>query len=191
MSKYLPFFNEMSFFAGFTLPEMLAVVGSLRERPLRDRELLVRAGNVDQSCFFLVEGQVQVFTTKDKHVRKLALLKRGDIFGHMALFNGGRRSAHCAAKGDALVLEMTFKGYKSLLETNGSAGFKFVDALTCLLVAQLRTTSDQFVELFKPPPGKERADVGKVLNRAVARATGFNLDDVQVVIPEGTRRWGR
>ncbi len=191
MSKYLPFFNELSFFEGFTLPELLAVANACRERPLRDRELLVRAGNVDQSSFFLVEGQVQVFTTTDKAVRKLALLQRGDIFGHMALFNGGRRSAHCAARGEALVLEMTLKGYNNLLDTNWSAGFKLVDALTCLLVAQLRDTSDQFVELFKPRPGNKPADARKVLRKAVARTAGYNLDDVQVVIPEGTRRWGR
>ena len=132
-----------------------------------------------------------MFTTTDKSIRKLALLKRGDIFGHMALFNGGRRSAHCAAKGEALVLEMTLEGNESLFESNWEAGFKFVDALTCLLVAQLRDTSDQFVARFKPQAGDRPAEVGKVLREAVARTSGYNLDDVQVVIPEGTRRWGR
>lgn len=189
MSKYLPFVNELSFFKAFTLEEFLVVLGIVKERRLVDHEVLVKEGTIGRSCFFVVEGKVRVFTAKGQQSKELALLERGAIFGHMALIDHGRRSATCAAKGEALLLEMTWEDFDQMFNSGLPAAFKFIDALTGLLVAQLRDTNDQFLDLFDPGSGE--ADLHKVLNKAAARTAGYDLDDVQVVIPEGTRRWGR
>ena len=191
MSKHLPFVNELSFFKAFPLEEILVVLNVLKERRLVDRELLVKEGDVGRSCFFLVEGNVRVFTTKGKHVKDLALLERGAIFGHMVLIDHGKRSATCAAQGDTLLLEMTWDDFDMMFNSGLPAAFKLIDALTRLLVTQLRATNDQFLELFDPMNANENADLRKVLNQAAASTAGFDLDEVEVVIPEGTQKWGR
>ncbi len=191
MNQHLPFFNELSFFDAFTLEELVSVLSVVRERRLVDREVLIKEGTVGQSCFFLVEGKIRAFTTRDKHVKELATLERGAIFGHMALIDHDRRSATCAARGEALLLEMMWEDFDRMFNSGVAAAFKLTDALTRLLVTQLRSTNDQFLELFDPLAGDENADLREVLNEAAARTAGFDLDEVEVVIPEGTQKWGR
>lgn len=191
MNQHLPFFNELSFFNAFTLEELVTVLSVVKERRPVDREVLIKEGTIGQSCFFLVEGKVRVFSTRGKHVKDLAVLERGAIFGHMALIDHDRRSATCAAQGEALLLEMMWDDFDRMFNSGVAAAFKLTDALTRLLVTQLRATNDQFLELFDPLSGDENADLREVLNEAAARTAGFDLDDVEVVIPEGTQKWGR
>ena len=194
MNQYLPFVNELSFFQAFTLEEILAILGILKERKLRNREVVIKQGDHAQSCFFLVEGQIRVFIARGEHSKQLAMLKKGAIFGHKSLIDRGKRSATCAAVGDATVLEMDWSDFDMMFNANNSAAFKFTDALTRLLVQQLRNITGEFMLMFErvkdlEDPGE--LDLDNLLDDAASKTAGFNLDDVEVVVPDGLKKWGR
>ena len=194
MNQYLPFVNELSFFQAFTLEEILAILGILKERKLTNREVLIKQGDRARSCFFLVEGQIRVFIAKGEHSKQLAMLDKGAIFGHKSLIDHGSRGATYAALGDATVLELGWSEFDMMFNANNSAAFKFTDALTRLLVQQLRAITDQFMAMFEKvkeleDPGE--LDLDSVLDEAAEMTAGFNLDDVEVVVPDGLKKWGR
>ena len=194
MDKHLPFVNELSFFHAFTLEEILAILGILKERKLTNREVLVKQGAHAQSCFFLVEGEIRVFISRGEHSKQLATLKPGAIFGHNSLIDRGKRSATCASIGDAVVLEMDWSDFDLMFNANNTAAFKFTDALTRLMVQQLRGITAQFMAMFAQAreledPGE--LDLDGLLDEAAEKTAGFNLDDVEVVVPDGLKKWGR
>ena len=194
MNKYLEFVNQLSFFQAFTLEEILAILGILKERKLSNREVPVKQGTRAQSCFFLVEGQIRVFVARGEHSKELAKLGTGAIFGHKSLIDHGKRSATCAAVGDVVVLEMEWSDFDAMFNASNSAAFKFTDALTRLLVQQLRVITEQFMEMFAragklEDPGE--LDLDSLLDEAASKTAGFDLDAVEVVVPDGLKKWGR
>lgn len=69
-----------------------------------DRECVVRQGD-EGSCMYVVQrGEVEVMGEHGGNEVLLAVLKAGEIFGEMALFEKGRRSATVRARGEAQVL---------------------------------------------------------------------------------------
>lgn len=194
MNQHLSFINELSFFQAFTLEEILAILGILKERKLTNREVLIKQGDRAQSCFFLVRGQIRVFIARGKHSKQLAMLEKGAIFGHKSLIDRGKRGATYAAVGDATVLEMDWSDFDLMFTANNSAAFKFTDALTRLLVQQLRAITNQFMSMFEKAKKLEdpgELDLSSVLDEAAEMTAGFNLDEVEVVVPDGLKKWGR
>lgn len=197
MQLYLPYFSELGFFRAFTLEEMVGILGILRERRLAVREVLVHEGDAGQSCFFLVEGEIRVFTSKGKHSKDLATLKRGAIFGHLSLIDHGKRSATCTARGDALVLEMGWSEFDLMFNSGKPAAFKFIDALTRLLAQELRSTNDQLLAVFNSAAAAKKSEqevddeLKAYLEEAAVNSAGFDLDQVEVEIPPGATKWGR
>jgi len=185
MQKYITFANELSFFRAFELEESLAILGILKERRLSNRELLVKQGDRAQSCFFLVEGQIRVFIAQGEHSKDLAMLKPGAIFGHLALIDRGKRSATCTSVGDSVVLEMDWSDFDLMFSSANSAAFKFTDALTRLLVQQLRHITDQISDMAAQAASMEdpgELDLSEAIDAATSKAAGgFDLDQVEVV----------
>lgn len=70
-------------------------------------ELLVRQGEMGESMFVIVSGQVRVtFERRSGEVRELAVRGPGEFFGEMSLLTGERRSASVHAKTDLQVVEV-------------------------------------------------------------------------------------
>jgi CRP-like cAMP-binding protein len=71
-----------------------------------DGEVVVREGEETREMFVIQKGEVEVTKRVGGHEVHLSVLKRGAIFGEMALLEGLPRSATARARGDTSLVVM-------------------------------------------------------------------------------------
>jgi len=187
---------QLKVFQGFTPAELDAVAKVLKPERLAPGTVLFREGGRATACFIVVEGRVRVSLERGAKAMQLAMLGRGELIGQMALLDGSRRSATCAAAEAALVLKLDRDEFELLFRSGAPFALKFVDSLTRMLVAQLRFANRQLTTMNSQPPpapshGKRATtnDLRRDLIQ-VARGTldctvdGCGVDDVEFVTPE-------
>lgn len=189
MDEYISFFVELSFFEAFSIEEIFNILGILKERKVTGGDVICREGDMGRSCYFLVDGCVRVYLTQYESEKELALLNSGDLFGHLALIDGGTRTASCAALVDSTLLEMEWDVFQFLFTSDSPSSFKFVDAMAQLLVGQLRNTNEKLMAMCGD--GEDftslEEDEEQVFNNILASSDGANLDKVKVTLPKGKR----
>jgi CRP-like cAMP-binding protein len=196
---YRRLLDRLTAFSDFDAAELDALAGVLQVRRVQGGAALFREGDPADGCYLVADGRVQVSVLRNGRAEQLAMLGRGDFIGQMAVLDGGRRSASCTAVEASTVLFLSREDFDLLVRGGSSFALKFLDALTRMLVAQLRYANRR---LFALAEQESRAGVRAAGERAVARDTLSELakrslscslsdldpDDVEVVVPPGARR---
>src|SRR4051794_4765516 len=87
-------------------PEMLdRLAAGVRLLSVPAGSWLLREGERAESAFVVSSGRLEVVSEAPPS-SVLAVLRRGDVFGELALVTGGRRSASVRAQRDSDVLEL-------------------------------------------------------------------------------------
>jgi len=63
-------------------------------------ENIIKAGQMEQRMYIILEGRVSVFLTNGEETITVATLTKGDFFGEISLFTDHPRSATVRALGD-------------------------------------------------------------------------------------------
>ena len=94
-------------FADLSVNELAAVASVTEEASFSEGEMVFREGEVGDTLFLIVEGEVAVIKdcNADKEI-ELDSIGPGDYFGEMALFGDDRRSATIRVKEDARFLTL-------------------------------------------------------------------------------------
>jgi len=69
-------------------------------------EPIIRQGEMGDCMYVVQSGEVEVVQSKDGGEQRLAVLKAGDFFGEMAIFEHEVRSATVRASGEARVMKV-------------------------------------------------------------------------------------
>lgn len=102
-------------------------------------------GDVGTSLFAILEGQVKVisFSMQGKNA-VLNFLGPGDIFGEIALLDGGARTADVTAVTNCKLIAIDRRDFLSLLHSKPDIAQKLIE----ILCARLRNTSRQLEEVM-------------------------------------------
>ncbi|MDQ6960216.1 MAG: cyclic nucleotide-binding domain-containing protein [Mariprofundaceae bacterium] len=113
----------------FTLIEQLSdqeALGFFRMAHLRhvaENDDVVRQGEMEKSCFLILEGAMRVHMVTNKHTHvHLGNLEAGHIFGEFACVYGFPRSATVTATKPGLALEFSDLGITQLIQRSPMAG---------------------------------------------------------------------
>jgi CRP-like cAMP-binding protein len=98
--KTIPLFQGLRPFQA----KLVALMGELRAFP-RERAI-VRQGEKGNEMFVLITGKAKVLHTMDGHSRIIRELKRGDVFGEMALLRDQVRTADVVAAEDVQAMAL-------------------------------------------------------------------------------------
>ena len=186
--------DRLKAYCEFDAAELDALAGVMQAQRVAAGAVLFREGEPADGCYLVASGRVQVTITRNGRPEQLAMLGRGDFIGQMAVLDGGRRSASCTAAENGVVLFLSRDDFDLLVRGGSSFALKFVDALTRMLVAQLRYANRRLVALAEQEAragGKaavERAAARDVLHEVSRRTLSCSLsdldpDDVEVVVP--------
>ena len=93
----------------------------------RDGEVVVQQGDPGNCMFAIQEGELGVFKEHEgRPTVRVAILKAGDIFGEMAIFEQEIRSATVKAMGEARVLTVDKKTFLRRVQEDPTLAFNLV-----------------------------------------------------------------
>ena len=119
---------------------------------LKSGETIFREGENENSMYIILEGCVEIyFTIKQKETR-LAVLKKGDFFGEMALFRAKPRTATARA---VLDTELAVIESKQQLEKFLIRNPAFSAKMVSIMVTRLANTNELLIEKINETSAKE------------------------------------
>lgn len=75
-------------------------------------EVVLEKGNQDQILYFLLKGQMSVYSAEDGN--SLNLINPGEVFGALSMVTGRGRSATVKAESEVILLGIDFKHFKDV-----------------------------------------------------------------------------
>ncbi|MGD9637452.1 MAG: cyclic nucleotide-binding domain-containing protein [Alphaproteobacteria bacterium] len=120
-------------------------VSSFERRIFENGDVIFNEGDIGIEAFLIVYGNVEIY----KKARRIAVLKRGDIFGEMAIIDDKPRMASAKAIGKTeitVIPDIEFKNRLIKLEQNDPVIRRLID----VLVGRIRNTQPIIVKKNKP-----------------------------------------
>lgn len=151
-----------------TVGEITRMLPHCRRHEFKADAVILKEGTRADSCFLILEGRVQISKRmKTRTVSKLAVMKKDDFFGEMAMLSGQPRSATARAITTVRVLEIKRTDFVRLLDKEDP----FAARLALHFSSALATRCSRLLRLLAKNPGDELegrrkpVDVRKMLHR--------------------------
>lgn len=149
-AETLAFLREVRLFKDIAEPELTTLAETLRERPLKRGQVLVREAEAGEEMFVVLRGSMVISKAVTGRVEQvLARIGPGDFFGEMSLFDRSPRSATVQADADATVLVLDREALRRLTEQNPRAAAAFFQALVQVFIERLRASGDLVAEVTR------------------------------------------
>ena len=102
-----------------------------RTRELPSKAVIIHAGDVPDSLYYIVEGSVEVLIEdKDGNEIVLSYLNKGDLLGEMGLFEDrAERSAWVRSRTKCVLAEMTYPRFRELVKEQPDILFELASQL--------------------------------------------------------------
>jgi CRP-like cAMP-binding protein len=123
--KNIPYFSEL------TIEEMQNLVASSQKQKYPRGSIVLHKDDVGDETYLIMIGRVKVIITHtDGKEIILNILKSGDFFGEMAVFEHMPRSATVVAEEDCEVLIMSRENITNLIKRNPQIAFKLLSDMS-------------------------------------------------------------
>ncbi|RKX79591.1 MAG: hypothetical protein DRP70_04250 [Spirochaetes bacterium] len=101
---------------------------------LGNHEIIFREGDMGKHMYVILDGNVEIRKrTGEKTTRTMITLKKGDIFGEMAVVEGKGRSATAIACSDCRLLRLDEAAFYDLVKQNSDFAVKMIKTLSSRL----------------------------------------------------------
>ncbi len=125
-------------FRGLEPCDLDALAARAQERPMRAGDVLFRRGDPGASMCALLAGEVRiVLPGTDERDQVLRVLHGGDVFGEIALLDGGARTADAIAETNGRLLVVERRDLLQMLQEDPALALRIIG----LLCERLRSTS--------------------------------------------------
>lgn len=141
--KHLALLSSIPLFAGLT-PEQLAKVAALAQvRTYARHQTVVTQGEPAHALFAIIRGRLKVASSApDGRDVVLGIMAEGEVFGEVALLDGGARSATCTSIEPCELLVIDRDQFMELLESTPSIAVKLLHVLAGRLRRLSRRSED-------------------------------------------------
>jgi CRP-like cAMP-binding protein len=110
-----------------------------------DGEDIFVEGDTSRDLFIIQEGEVEILKKSPLGELKLAVFKRGDFFGDMALLQGGHRFAGAKAKGKTKLLVIQPGGFLLKIRRDPTFAFEMLQALSL----RIKVSNERLLEVIQ------------------------------------------
>jgi CRP-like cAMP-binding protein len=135
--------EKVPIFAGMSQPLLLSTLSTGEHFSIGKGEAVFKEGDMGNSFFVLIAGEVAIEKLRDGKVVELARLGSGECFGEMALVGNDVRSATIRALGQ--VVAMRF--YRELVESNPESSSIIYRNIARILASRLGESSLMLADL--------------------------------------------
>jgi CRP-like cAMP-binding protein len=127
-------------FAGAPASDLAALARCAHPRAMRRGEVLFHRGDLGSSMMFVLAGQVRIsFTSIAGQDRVVRIFGPGDVFGEIALLDGGVRTADAIAVTNGSLLVLERQDLLARLQSDTRLALRIV----LVLCQRLRSTTSQ------------------------------------------------
>jgi CRP/FNR family transcriptional regulator, cyclic AMP receptor protein len=109
----------------------------------RDKQILIREGDVQQKIFWLLSGEVYITYRDGDKYKVMNTLGKGEMIGEMSFFDKSVRSATVIAKGDVHALEFTKENFADIY----AASPQWTRRLLTALARRIRLMVEKLAQL--------------------------------------------
>src|SRR3569623_3698184 len=143
MSATLELLRSIPLFTALTTEELGKIAELCETKRWESGEYIFREGEPGNRLFIIIEGSVRISREiPGAGEEALAVLKRGALFGELAVFDKGDRSTDAISHGGMPALTNSRSEFEMLLEFNRALAFKVLWAVVRMLSGRLRSTND-------------------------------------------------
>ena len=170
----LPELKRQALFQGFSDADLDEILAGGMVRSLKPRHVLFLEGDTGGAAFIVLEGRVKVSVNSlDGKEIILSVSGPGDLFGEIAMLDGGPRTAAAMTLDAVKLLQLDRDHVMPVLERNPTAMLKILR----LLCARLRTTNQMMEEiLFHSGASRLAAAILRLLEaHGVPEGAGWRL----------------
>lgn len=128
--------KDVALFKGLAFEHLVALACACDVTRLAPGHDVIREGEAGDALYVVVEGSVSIYRGSPEHPVPLAVLRRTDVFGEMALFDAGPRSASARTLEPSLLLLLSRDAFEEMLFYQPAVA---LDAIR-LLTRRLRDT---------------------------------------------------
>ena len=143
MADILPLLRQVAIFKDLDDDELTPFAEVCKEQEFLSGEYVFREGEAGNRLYLIVEGEVRISRTiPGSGEEALAVLKRGALFGEMAVFDRSERSTDAISNGGTKVLTIARADFEMVLDFNREVAYKVLWSVVRLLSGRLRSTND-------------------------------------------------
>lgn len=144
---------DLDIFTDIKTDDLKDLSSLFEERIFKRGEIIFDEGSVGSTMMIIASGEVRISQKADQETEEaLVVLKKGDIFGEMALLEDLPRSATTISHTDVIIFEIGRENFLAFIESHSYSGMKIVLKLARTLSARLREADVKlkaFVSLSK------------------------------------------
>ena len=145
------FIKSIKLFASLTHDEALYLRNAGREVKFEEGKIIFNEGDDGDAFYAVVSGKVRI-TKKSKidqaNEEILALVREGEFFGEMALFDEGDRTASALAHVDCTLFVITVDAFNKMIKENHKLTIKVLVEFIRTLSKRLKTMNQEMVDLL-------------------------------------------
>jgi len=138
--------QETSLFEGLSFGETRTLAGICVPVFKRKGDLIIEEEALGEGLYFIVKGDVEVYTIEDGEEKQLAILKPGDIFGEMSLIEDMLTSSNVRAVNDVQLLKIMKNDLFALMENDDRLAMKVYRSFCRVLSDRLRKANEKLTE---------------------------------------------
>lgn len=145
-------FAKVPLFEGLSRDELAHLVARVRVVRLAERQYLFHKGDPGDALFVVAQGLIRIgVTAPDGRQISYCLIRPGHLFGEIAVFDGGPRTADASAMSDSVLLALARADIHDFLTRHPSHAMRLIGVL-----CQRMRSADQLIEdmLFMTLPAR-------------------------------------
>src|SRR6188768_15347 len=130
LEKLRALLGAIPLFAGLSADQLDKIAALAQVRSYTGREVVVNQGEPARALFAIIRGRLKVASCgPDGRDTVLGIMAEGEVFGEVALLDGGLRSATCTAIEPCELLVIDRVQFMELLESSPAISVKLLDVL--------------------------------------------------------------
>ena len=131
-----------------TEEQCMALANIVEVRELKDGEVLIREGHMDNSVHVVTSGQLAVVKDSDGGGHEtLHVLKAGEMAGAMGFIDGLEHSATLSSVGETEVFSLSRDNFESMLKTDPVLVYRVMRSIIRGVHIIVRRMNNQYVQL--------------------------------------------
>jgi len=131
-------------FKKLTDEELKHILNIATAKSFKKDEIIFNEGDKGDAFYVVLKGSIRISTfVPNVGEEALAILKKGNYFGEMALIDNAPRSASAIANEDTILLKITDANFRNLLVSDHNIAYKLLWELVKTLSKRLRETDSK------------------------------------------------